>query len=346
MKTGLRHAVLMAAAIALSIAGEGRAGGHGKNKVMAACVTRVRTELPDLDLDHRPRAFSKDELQFLHFYGLDLKGCVHYFGWRTVDGRRLATHVYVPPTASGTVLVSHGYFDHAGVWRNVLPRLVSAGFRVVIYDQPGHGLSDGARATIADFTEYTSALKSFVDLCRTQFDGPLHLVAHSMGGTAVVDYLLTARRSPPVDRIVLLAPLCRSKAWHLAKFGYAITHRWIKHVPRKYRPNSGDKAFLKFVRADPLQSDTVPLQWVGALEAWNKRVMTYKPLPTRPMLIIQGSKDSVVDAAYNIRLLQRRFPMARVVTVAGAGHQLFNETPALREQTLRLIIEELTRKGK
>ena len=333
----------MLVGLALTAIGGERTLVRGKNKIMTACVAKVRADLPNLDLTSS-RTFSEEEVRYFRFYGLVLKGCVHHFGWRVVDGRRLATHVYLPPTPRGTILVSHGYYDHAGAWRNVIPLLVAAGFRVVIYDQPGHGLSDGARATIGDFSEYVSVLTSFVALCRARFDGPLHLATHSMGGAVVVEYLLVSD-PPPVDRVVLVAPLCRSSAWHVSRLGHRFAGSWVESVPRKYRANSSDKAFLKFVREDPLQPEVVPMQWVGALGVWNERVLTYKPLPKQTMLVIQGGKDGTVDAAYNDKLLQRKFPLARIVAVVGAGHQLFNETSAMRERALKLMVEEFTRDG-
>ena len=52
------------------------------------------------------------------------------------------------------ILISHGYYDHAGLYGHLIEHLLSRGWSVAIFDQIGHGLSSGSRAEIQHFDQY------------------------------------------------------------------------------------------------------------------------------------------------------------------------------------------------
>lgn len=309
-----------------------------KNEAMAACIGRLRPSLRPLDLASVAPP-SADETAFLAFYGLDLPGARHWLGTQELADHRIAVHVYEPPEPTATVLIAHGYYDHAGVWNHVLGPLLGAGYRVVIYDQPGHGLSDGEPAAIDDFQTYVRVLNGIVGFAATTFPGDLHLVAHSLGAGVVADWLLQGN-ADRVSRVVLLAPLFRSSAWGLSRFGHAAVGRWFHAMPRKYRRNSSDAQFLAFVRADPLQYDALPASWVSALGRWNRQVPTREPSP-RSLLVLQGDRDTTVAWQHNRRLLSRLLPNAEVRLIEGGQHQLMNEGPLLRDHVVRQVLDGL-----
>jgi len=309
-----------------------------KDMAMSACIGRLRSRLPPLDLA-KPHSPSEDEKAFLAFYGLAVPGAEHWLGTRMLAGHRVAVHVFEPPQAKGTVLIVHGYYDHAGVWRQVIPSLVADRYRVIIHDQPGHGLSDGERAGIDDFQTYVEVLDGMVSFTAESFPGKLHLVAHSMGAGVAVDWLLQGDRQE-VDRVVLLAPLFRSAAWGISRFGHAVIGRWFRAMPRKYRKNSGDAEFLAFTRADPLQHERVPSSWVTALGVWNRQLAKRTP-SQRPVTVLQGDCDTTVAWKHNRSLLARLLPEADIHMVTGGQHQLMNDAPALRQQVIGQILGAL-----
>jgi alpha-beta hydrolase superfamily lysophospholipase len=141
--------------------------------------------------------------------------------------------------------------------------------------------------------------------------------------------------------VVLLAPLLHSKAWGISRFGHTVVGQWFRAMPRKYRRNSGDAEYLAFVRADPLQYGTLPASWVEALGNWNRQLAGRQP-NQRALLVLQGEEDTTVDWEYNLPLLERLFPGADVRVIPGAQHQLLNESPPLREEAVRLVLEALS----
>lgn len=276
---------------------------------------------------------------YFHYYGLDSFNARHAFGSVTVNGTVLAVHVFRPAVSHGTVLLVHGYYDHSGIWRQVIAALLAAGYSVVAYDQPGHGLSGGARATIGDFADYRTALAALLDRCPALVGAPVQIVAHSLGAAVVIDYLLH-HPDAPIKHSVLLAPLLHSAFWRVSCLSQHLLGRWLTELPRVLRRNSADPDFVAFIRHDPLQARVAPTQWFRALVRWNRTLAALPPCH-RALTVIQGEADTVVDWRYNLTRLQRLFPAATVTLVPGAGHQLHNEIQPLRESVLHRLLASL-----
>jgi alpha-beta hydrolase superfamily lysophospholipase len=59
-----------------------------------------------------------------------------------------------------------------------------------------------------------------------------------------------------------------------------------------------------------------------------------RDLGVGPALIIQGDADTTVDWHYNVGVLETLFPGSQVEYLRGAGHQLANESQAIRSDYL------------
>jgi RNA polymerase nonessential primary-like sigma factor len=65
--------------------------------------------------------------------------------------------------------------------------------------------------------------------------------------------------------------------------------------------------------------------------------LPFQDLGVGPALLIQGDADMTVDWRYNLPRYGKLFPGLRIELVHGAGHQLANESLALRERYLRAV---------
>ncbi len=284
--------------------------------------------------------------QYLAFYGLNFKNVSHHAGYVSANGEQIFVSVFKPdvnpehPVESrGTVVTMHGYFVHTGLIKHLIERLLTEGYTVVAIDLPGHGMSSGEKATIQEFGAYSGALAAVTEEIKS-LPGPHYIVGHSTGGAGVWEYLLKYPNHP-YQKAVLAAPLVRSAFWDLSMTGYFLGSSWLKEVPRVIRPTSSDPTFLAMVRKDPLQYAGTPVQWVGALKNWNETIIETYPPTQLPLLILQGTDDTVVDWAYNLPFLQRKFPNSKIEYLPGANHDLLWERPEIREKVFLSLLDFL-----
>jgi lysophospholipase len=207
-----------------------------------------------------------------------------------------------------------------------------------VFDLPGHGLSSGERANVDEFSRYRRAIADVVSTLGSRLAG-WQVLAQSTGAAAVMDYLTTVDRHR-FERIVLLAPLVRPRAWLRIKATHALFHRFRESVPRDFAVNSNDPEFLRFLPTDPLQARVIPVPWVGALRRWVPDILKRQSRDD-DLLVIQGDEDGTVDWRYNIRQVRRPFPNARVEMIAGARHHLANESAEIRSKYLSLVAHYL-----
>jgi alpha-beta hydrolase superfamily lysophospholipase len=288
------------------------------------------------------------EQTYFHFYGLDFErrmpGVSHFFGHFSSGKYDIVAHYFsldpvgndkentaAEKKAKGTCFLFHGYFDHSGLYANLIEYCLRRNLNVVIYDLAGHGLSTGERVSIPSFSEYLvvmrDALKLFADIAPQ----PWHAIGQSTGCAMLMDYMLQ-ELAPGFDKVVLLAPLLRAAEWRWIRVAYWVGQKFLERVPRKFGTNSSYKPFTHFIEHDdPLQTKYISVRWVDALLRWESR-FEYFPALDKPILIIQGQRDTTVDWRYNIPAIRRKFPRAKYLPLQDAYHHLANETPEIRQK--------------
>jgi pimeloyl-ACP methyl ester carboxylesterase len=114
-------------------------------------------------------------------------------------GRLISTWRWGPRATDDeqpAVLLAHGWGGNAAQLRGFVFHLAGAGFRVIAYDQPAHGLSEG---TLTGLPDFAGALREVA----LRSGGVRAIIGHSLGGTAAA-YALS--KGLPAERIVLVSP--------------------------------------------------------------------------------------------------------------------------------------------
>ncbi|MBB3047346.1 alpha-beta hydrolase superfamily lysophospholipase [Litorivivens lipolytica] len=281
---------------------------------------------------------------YFQFYGIDFEnryeGLKHHFGVFDSAGFEIAAHVFIPPQAKKTAWLYHGFYDHAGLFKHAIDYCLQRNWAVVVYDLPGHGLSTGKPAEIDSFDQYLQVLRDAFAAAAC-FDLPATRIAmaQSTGGAILMTYLLQGGEA--FEHAVLLAPLVRPKGWRLGKPLHHLIGRRIASLPRRWAENSGDAEFCAWLReADALQCGVLPMSWVNALKHWER---AFHRLPTSPVsvLVVQGDADATVDWRFNLPVIRKHFPEARICQLEGARHHLVNESEGIREQIWAQVDEYL-----
>ena len=279
--------------------------------------------------------------EYLQFYQLNFPHTIcqkHCAGIFEAANYTIAAQYFLPALspAKGTVFVLHGYYDHVGLFRHIIQFLLEQGFAVVAYDQPGHGLSSGAQASINHFTEYAEVLQRCLHLGEAHFPKPWHGLGQSTGAAVLLHGLLIEKISV-LNKIVLLAPLIRPNGWNTGVWSYRLLKSFVKKIPRHFAHNSNDENFVTFCRdQDPLQSRYLSVKWVGAMKEWLEcfPVLT---ATTASALLIQGEADTTVDWRYNTPLIQGKLAGVSIQFIPEAHHHLVNESEALRKPIFSAI---------
>jgi alpha-beta hydrolase superfamily lysophospholipase len=294
-----------------------------------------------------PTVLTPHEDAYLRHYNIhfaeEFPDLAHQFGVIESSEHRLAVHLWTPRDATGTALVIHGYYDHAGLYGHLIRHLIGRGLAVLTFDLPGHGLSSGAPATIETFDHYTAAFDACLQALAAHLPKPWHLFGQSTGGAIAMEWLLAnglTRESSPFAGVVLLAPLVRPYMWPVNRVFYELIRRFVTERERTFANNSENAEFLAFLRdRDPLQARILPVQWVAAMLAWKKRFLGYSASDLRP-LVIQGRADTTVDHRFNMKVVEQLFD-AKIFYIPQARHHLVNESVAIRTQIFQAIDAEL-----
>lgn len=300
----------------------------------------LRHQLPQLAFDPRVDTAAGDLPAFtdyLAYYGLDAftkqPQCFYALGQCQAGHFRTACHYWLPQNTAepvqGTVIIVHGYFDHVGLFGHLIRYLLDKHYAVVGFDLPGHGLSQGERASIASFDHYVDVLEDVIQQVQDRLPQPLHGIGQSTGGAILLKHLLEAGE-PVFDKVTLLAPLVEPALWWFNRGIYLLSHKYRYSVPRKFLPNSSDREFLGFLKADPLQSRELPMAWLGAMNTWIRECRLAPPA-IFPVKILQGDKDTTLAWRTNLKLLRRAFPDADIEILPGVRHHMANESQPLRD---------------
>ena len=104
------------------------------------------------------------------------------------DGTRLATVSLVPAggASRGTVVLAHGFAGRRDDWNVVAPGFAARGYRVVAFDQRGHGESTIGRDGIGT----RQMVDDYVAILEAHDVRDAVMVGHSMGGFVLINALI------------------------------------------------------------------------------------------------------------------------------------------------------------
>lgn len=204
------------------------------------------------------------------------------------------------------ILLAHGWSGHAAQFDAWIEPLVSAGYRVVLFDAPAHGRSGGTETNLMDMA---GAVQHVAGL-----HGPVHaIVAHSFGAPATLFALQHGLRA---ERLVLIsAPLSLTKhsvfVAQALGFTMAVRGRLQRRMERE----------LEF-RWDQAESDKA-LAELAADRALD-------------VLLVHDRRDREVPFASSERLAAA-MPAARLLATEGSGHNRILRNAHVIAEAIRFV---------
>lgn len=234
---------------------------------------------------HRARHRSSDELLesariFEFMYGRQmLKGYEWGYGGRTV-------------------LLVHGWESRGTALRSFVPALLEMGYRIVAFDGPAHGNSDGKRTNLLHFS---GAVRAIIN----QVGGVHAIITHSFGGASTAFALANLDNSIKVEKLVLIGVPNRMRLV-------------LKDAMETLNvPPPTAKRFLKYIE----QKIKFPIS-----EADTSRAELQEQV--REVLIVHDEEDAIVPIS-EAKAIFAAWPNARLLISKGYGHYRLMKNPDL-----------------
>ncbi|MDZ4224766.1 MAG: alpha/beta fold hydrolase, partial [bacterium] len=213
------------------------------------------------------------------------------------DGTKIHFEHWSPQKIEKVLLFIHGLGDHSGRYAPFVEYFTKQGYKVCLYDQRGHGKSEGPRVYLDRFEILLDDLDQVVHFFRKETpEGlPWYVVGHSLGGQILLNYL--ARRptlfraacaaSPNLD-VALKIPAWQKKigkkmkdVWPGLKITGAANPELLSHDPKIV------KTFMK----DPLVSPYVTARMGDEILKNLETIFSLTTLLSTPLLMVHGSSD-------------------------------------------------------
>ena len=245
---------------------------------------------------------------------------------RTQDGIDLHLMNWPAEASSSRLIIVHGYAEHCGRYQHFARFLNKHGIDVQSYDQRGFGRSPGEPGRIEDFDLLVDDLDTVV---RHYDDGrPFFLMAHSMGATVALHWLLRTPRltprglilsSPAVSIITGLPKLIENLSLRLARVLPSLPTKPVDRAALSHDPGvkeTVDQDEFAF-------SGRVPLGTAVAMITAGREAVAQANRLTLPTLIIVGTGDTIAAASGGCAIYARAESTDKTLAVY---HGMYHET--------------------
>lgn len=202
--------------------------------------------------------------------------------------------------AKGVIVMVHGALEHHRRYGWLIEMWRKAGFQVIMGDLPGHGLTTRSRRGHVDsFDEYIHEVRDWVQTAY-QFDLPVFLFGHSMGG--LITIRLLQEQKLDIAGVILSSP-CLGLINKPGKLKNGLSHI-LNVVAPEFRVDPGislniatrNKEVLEADMHDSLYIDKVSVRWYREMDASIKAAFEeLQETNDVPMLVMQGGDDKIVN---------------------------------------------------
>ena len=275
-------------------------------------------------------------------------GYVRFESEQANDRVGLFGQAWLPDQSQATVIIVHGFAEHAGNYAKLVNDFTEAKFAVVMMDLRGHGLSEGPRGHVGSSTTYVEDLETFLRLVIPQVlpHRPVFLWAHSLGGLTGLQLLQRNRLGFEMRATVLTSPFLgipeisgvqkilatmapvAAKIIPSAPFAHGMSPKNLSH----------DLDYLKLRSTDPLIHHVATPQWLESEKLAISDIQTkanefQKKSPT---LLMLAGDEKITHLGEARRFAFRAYSDLRhkVIEFPGYFHELEKE-PEIRDRVVK-----------
>lgn len=236
---------------------------------------------------------------------------------------------WLPENPRATCVICHGYAEHSGRYQGVADRLADINMAVYALDLPGHGRSEGKRASATSVKAFVPYLQQMIDHANTVHpDIPSMLLGHSMGGLIA---LQTCLEHPATDLLCVSGAMLQN-AVPVSGALTAIAKILAQRVPNAaiQALDANDLAFDAQVVA---KYEHDPLVYHGKVRAAlgygllteGHKVLEQALQLSLPTLIMHGEHDPIAALAGSHLLYERLGSDDKTLELFDSKHEIFND---------------------
>jgi len=252
-----------------------------------------------------------------------------------IDGTRIFFRQWRQSQAQGAVVLVHGLGEHSGRYDELVGVFLQAGLSVRIYDQRGHGRSEGARGSVRHGDDYLNDLKLVLDDFAAQEGVTPWLFGHSMGGLVAARFATSGLSQ--VQGLILSSPALalQMSAWQKILLAISTLIAPALAMPSSLPSQrlSHDNGAVQAYRADALNHARVSARVVNFMLDAMTQVQRDASVLSVPLLMQIAGDDAFV-APHGSRSFFARVTNAdkTFYCYEQAYHEIFNEAPVYRRQ--------------
>ena len=233
------------------------------------------------------------------------------------------------------LLIQHGYLERSASYDHLIDNILDQGFDIFRFDLRGHGFSDGRRAYVEQFEDYTDDLAALVELiAKENPEQPIIIYGHSLGGLIALDYCASENCSAQVKGLLQSSPYLELKSpilGFLKTLGKVLDKtipRFRLRAPIAIALMTHDEERRAQIKSDPMRGrETTPRWFAECCKLQAQIPKLYLKLRVPAFCYFAGA-DLLADSHATKAYLLAAKEAGADVTFAeaeGAYHELHNE---------------------
>jgi acylglycerol lipase len=258
-----------------------------------------------------------------------------YF-WKAPDGTGLYALGWIPDEAPRAVItLVHGFMEHSERYTPWAAKFVNEGYAFISMDLRGHGKSEGKRGYIESFRKFIDDTDLMLEETQKLFPSiPVILYGHSMGGSIVINYLVSTIVS--VDRAIVTSP------WLELEFQPPVFKQLMARILQRILPHlrlssnldtralSRDPRIVERYNNDPLVHNRISIRMYYEITRAGYKASRSLSRIAIPVLLIHGSSDRITSCRKTRESIDETRPNITYKEWPGGYHELHNDSDAVQ----------------
>jgi pimeloyl-ACP methyl ester carboxylesterase len=221
----------------------------------------------------------------------------------SIQGKKISVYEWGDEKNPAVIFV-HGWAGRGTQFRKFFEPFIQGGYRIIAFDGPAHGKSEGKQTTVIEFEEVVRHLWN-------RSDPPAGIIAHSFGGTVA---LYAAFKGLPIQKLVMIGT---------PVIGELVIKGFLRAV------NGSEKTGVEFRKR-------LNEKYGRSFEEFSAEHLLPR-LPEPIDLMIIHDRDDKESPIRHAEEAVRLYPQATLMRTAGLGHNRVLRDTAVIDACLRFM---------